>query len=102
MDTEKEFNMKSRSYWILAISTIPLSITVLAAMPLINQLSLKTISASAWLMEPGDSMFHSQGLFKNSHSEFNQPKIPIDTIYLRFILILSSHLSEAFLKFSFL
>ena len=43
-----------------------------------------------WLMEPGDSMPHSEGLSNNPYPEPNQSNLL--PIYLRSILILSSHL----------
>ena len=52
-----------------------------------------TNELTLWLMEPGRSMPHSQGLSNNPNPEANQPQFPaLIPIYSRSILILSSHL----------
>ena len=46
-----------------------------------------------WLMEPGGSIMHSQKLSNDPYPESNEPQfLVLIPIYLRSILILSSHL----------
>ena len=49
-----------------------------------------------WLVEPGGSMPHSQGLSYNPYPEQNKPNSSLVLILLRSILILSSHLRLSF------
>ena len=48
-----------------------------------------------WLMEPGGSMPHSQGLFDNTYTKPNQPNSPRNDTYLfkvhSNIVLLSTH-----------
>ena len=49
--------------------------TYLTKEKFIGRLSIY-IELTPWLMEPGGSMPHSQGLSNNSHPEPNQPNYP--------------------------